>query len=123
MRVGRTRIVQNPRLSARPGPGARSLSSIAACSASTPAQVAAHYAPEGSLAINDGSRAVARAAVTDVARSFYAALPDMQVPMRELVTDGNHLEYQGPLDHSCPYAATQWRRPSLRDIATSLLVR
>ena len=58
-----------------------------------PAQVAAHYAPEGSLAINDGPRAVGRAAITDVAGSFYAALPDMQVLMRELVTDGNRLEY------------------------------
>ena len=58
-----------------------------------PAQVAAHYAPEGWLAINDGPRAVGRAAITDVARSSCAALPDMQVLLRELVTDGNHLEY------------------------------
>ena len=58
-----------------------------------PVQVAAHYAPEGSLAINDGPRAVGRAAITDVARSFYTALPDMQVFMREVVADGDRLEY------------------------------
>ena len=59
-----------------------------------PAQVAAHYAPEGSLAINGGPPAVGRAAITDVARSFYTALPDMQVFMRDVVADGDRLEYQ-----------------------------
>jgi hypothetical protein len=44
-----------------------------------PTRVAAHYAPEGSLTINDGPPAVGRAAITEVARGFYVVLPDMQV--------------------------------------------
>jgi nuclear transport factor 2 (NTF2) superfamily protein len=50
-----------------------------------PARVAAHYAPDGSLAINGGEPAVGREAVSEVARSFMAAFPDMQVLMDELV--------------------------------------
>jgi hypothetical protein len=50
-----------------------------------PAAVAAHYAPEGSLSINGGVPAVGRDALTAVAASFYEALPDMQVFLRELV--------------------------------------
>ena len=53
-----------------------------------PAAVAAHYAPEGSLAINGGAPAVGREAITAVAASFYEALPDMQVFFRDLVVDG-----------------------------------
>jgi hypothetical protein len=54
-----------------------------------PASVAAHYAPEGSLAINGGPRAVGRAAITEAARSFMTALPDMEVVMDDLlVRDG-----------------------------------
>lgn len=44
-----------------------------------PAQVAEHFAPEGSLTINDGPPAVGRAAIAAAARGFYTALPDMQV--------------------------------------------
>lgn len=53
-----------------------------------PAQVAEHYAPGGSLAINGGEPAVGRAALTEVARSFMTAFPDMQVLMDELVSHG-----------------------------------
>ena len=58
-----------------------------------PASVAAHYAPEGSLAINGGAPAVGRDAITEVARSFYAALPDMQVYFDDLVVDEDRIEY------------------------------
>jgi len=58
-----------------------------------PTRVAAHYAPEGSLTINDGPPAVGRAAITEVARGFYVALPDMQVFMDELVVEGDRTEY------------------------------
>jgi len=59
-----------------------------------PAAVAAHYAPEGSLAINGGAPAVGRDALTAVAASFYEALPDMQVFFRDLVVDGDRIEYR-----------------------------
>jgi hypothetical protein len=42
-----------------------------------PAQVAAHYAPDGSLTINGGTPSVGRAAITEAARSFMTAFPDM----------------------------------------------
>ncbi len=58
-----------------------------------PAAVAAHYAREGSLAINGGSPAVGRDAIAAVAASFYEALPDMQVYFDELVVDGDRIEY------------------------------
>ena len=58
-----------------------------------PAQVAAHYALEGSLAINDGAPAVGREAITEAARGFYVALPDMQVFMVDFVVDGARIEY------------------------------
>ncbi len=44
-----------------------------------PERVAAHYAPSGSLRINGGEPAVGRDAITDAARSFMEAFPDMQV--------------------------------------------
>ena len=53
-----------------------------------PVRVAAHYAPDGSLAINGGTPAVGRAAIAQTARGFYAALPDMQVYLDELIVDG-----------------------------------
>ena len=58
-----------------------------------PSRVAMHFAPEGSLAINGGAPAVGRSAITEVARSFYTALPDMQVYLRDVVADGDHIEY------------------------------
>jgi nuclear transport factor 2 (NTF2) superfamily protein len=58
-----------------------------------PAAVAAHYSPKGSLAINGGAPAAGRDAITAVAASFYEALPDMQVYFRDLVVDGDRIEY------------------------------
>jgi len=54
-----------------------------------PARVAAHYAREGSLAINGAAPAVGRAELADAARSFMVAFPDMRVEMDDLrVRDG-----------------------------------
>jgi nuclear transport factor 2 (NTF2) superfamily protein len=58
-----------------------------------PAAVAAHYARDGSLTINGGTPAVGREELTAVAASFYEALPDMQVFFRDLVVDGDRIEY------------------------------
>jgi uncharacterized protein (TIGR02246 family) len=58
-----------------------------------PRRVASHYAPDGRLTINDGAPSVGRAAITETALSFYVALPDMQVYMRDLVVEGGRVEY------------------------------
>jgi len=58
-----------------------------------PASVAAHYAPEGSLAINGGTPAVGRDAITAVAASFYEALPDMQVYFDDLIVEDDRIEF------------------------------
>lgn len=58
-----------------------------------PEEVAAHFTPDGSLAINGGPPAVGREALTAVAAGYYEALPDMQVFFRDLVVDGDRIEY------------------------------
>jgi predicted ester cyclase len=58
-----------------------------------PARVAEHFAPGGSLTINAAPPAVGRTAITEVARGFYVALPDMQVLFEDLVADGDRIEY------------------------------
>jgi len=62
-----------------------------------PERVAAHYAPGGSLTINDGTPSVGRAAITDAARSFMVAFPDMQVLMDDLSLEGESAEYRWTL--------------------------
>lgn len=58
-----------------------------------PEAVAAHYAPEGSLAVNGGPPAVGREALAAVAAAYYKDLPDMQVSFRDLVVDGDRIEF------------------------------
>jgi uncharacterized protein (TIGR02246 family) len=62
-----------------------------------PTKVADHYAPEGSLAINGGPPAVGRAAITEVARSFMTAFPDLQVLMDDVVLRDGGAEYHWTL--------------------------
>jgi nuclear transport factor 2 (NTF2) superfamily protein len=62
-----------------------------------PERVAENYAPDGSLTINDGAPSVGRAAITDAARSFMVAFPDMQVLMDGLVVRGESAEYRWTL--------------------------
>jgi uncharacterized protein (TIGR02246 family) len=62
-----------------------------------PARVAENYAPDGSLTINDGPPSVGRAAITEAARSFMVAFPDMQVLMDDLVVLGENAEYRWTL--------------------------
>ena len=62
-----------------------------------PERVAAHYARDGSLTINDGSPSVGRDEITEAARSFMDAFPDMQVLMDELRLDGERVEYHWTL--------------------------
>jgi len=54
-----------------------------------PARVAAHYVPGGTIAINGGKPTE----VTEVASSFIAAFPDIQVFMDDVVFDDDAVEY------------------------------
>jgi nuclear transport factor 2 (NTF2) superfamily protein len=54
-----------------------------------PARVAEHYAPGGTIAINGGEPTE----ITEVARSFIAAFPDIQVFMDDLVFTDEAVEY------------------------------
>jgi predicted ester cyclase len=62
-----------------------------------PARVADHYAPDGSLTINGGVPSVGRAAITEAARSFMTAFPDLQVLMDDLVVEDSGTEYHWTL--------------------------
>jgi nuclear transport factor 2 (NTF2) superfamily protein len=54
-----------------------------------PAKVADHYAPGGTIAINGGEPT----AITEVARSFITAFPDIQVFMDDVVFRDETVEY------------------------------
>jgi predicted ester cyclase len=62
-----------------------------------PASVADHYAPDGSLTINDGPASVGRAAITEAAGAFMTAFPDMHVLMDNLLLEGRDIEYHWTL--------------------------
>jgi len=62
-----------------------------------PGSVAAHYTPDGSLTINDSPPSVGQAAITEAARGFMTAFPDMQVLMDDLVTENGGIEYHWTL--------------------------
>jgi predicted ester cyclase len=62
-----------------------------------PARVAENYALDGSLTINDGPPSVGRAAITEAARSFMVAFPDIQVLMDDLVVEGENAEFRWTL--------------------------
>lgn len=54
-----------------------------------PARVTAHYAPGGTIALNGGEPA----GIAEVAASFIAAFPDIEVFMDELVAKDDVVEY------------------------------
>ena len=57
-----------------------------------PASVAAFFAEDGSLQVNDGEPAVGRDAITEVARGFMTAFPDMVVEMEGYKGLGNPIK-------------------------------
>jgi uncharacterized protein (TIGR02246 family) len=61
------------------------------------ARVAAFFATDGSLTINDGVPAVGRSAITEAAQSFMTAFPDLHVAMDEVVVEGEHAVYHWTL--------------------------
>ena len=59
--------------------------------------VAEYYSPTGSLTVNGGTPAVGRKAITEVARSFMTAFPDMRVIMDDIAVQGERAEYRWTL--------------------------
>ncbi len=53
-----------------------------------PARLSVFYSPDGSLTINSGAPAVGRTAITEVARLFMTAFPDMRVIMDDSTVRG-----------------------------------
>ena len=63
----------------------------------TPANVAAHFAEDGSLKVNDRAPAFGRIAIAKVAESFMTAFPDMMLTMDSLPTTQKGVEYHWTL--------------------------
>jgi uncharacterized protein (TIGR02246 family) len=61
------------------------------------ASVAAFFAEDGSLKINDGAPSVGRTAITAAARDFMTALPDMVVTMNSVSLQGDRAVYRWTL--------------------------
>ena len=61
------------------------------------ARVAAFFADDGTLTINDNEPAVGRRAISEATQSFMSAFPDLQVTMDELKVDGDLVEYHWTL--------------------------
>ena len=69
----------------------------AAWSSQKPEAVAAFYAEDGRLMVNDGEPAVGRAAIADVARGFMDAFPDMVVTFDRLERKGERVLFHWTL--------------------------
>ena len=65
----------------------------AAWSSQDPERLASYYAKNGVLQINDGDPSVGREAVTETARSFMTAFPDMVVRLVELRSVDDQLQF------------------------------
>lgn len=66
----------------------------AAWCSQNPESVAAFFALDGSLTINKGTPAVGRDAITEVARSFMTAFPDLQVILDDVLAEKDYAEYR-----------------------------
>jgi len=62
-----------------------------------PASVAAFYASDGSLSINGGTPSVGTAGITEAARGFMEAFPDMRVLMDAIRLGDEVVEYHWTL--------------------------
>lgn len=62
-----------------------------------PASVAAFFAEDGSLTVNDAEPAVGRAAITGIARSFMTEFPDMVVSFDRLENAGDGWQFHWTL--------------------------
>jgi predicted ester cyclase len=62
-----------------------------------PESVAAFFAENGSLRVNDGPSAVGRAAITEVAAGFMSTFPDMVVTMDEISREPDGIVFRWTL--------------------------
>jgi predicted ester cyclase len=62
-----------------------------------PESVASFFTKGGSLSVNGGAPAVGRAAITEVARGFMTAFPDMIVTMNDLIRKSYGVEFHWTL--------------------------
>jgi uncharacterized protein (TIGR02246 family) len=62
-----------------------------------PASVALFFSPGGSFTVNDGTPAIGRSEITELARSFMTTFPDMQVVMDEVLVQVDSAEYHWTL--------------------------
>ena len=69
----------------------------AAWCSQNPAGVAHHYAPDGRLSVNEGTPAIGRKAITEVAQGFMVAFPDLQVVLDNVVPHGDRVHYHWTL--------------------------
>jgi uncharacterized protein (TIGR02246 family) len=60
-------------------------------------RVADYYASNGSLSVNDDAPAAGRSTITEAARGFMTAFPDMKVVMDGLLVYGDRAVYQWTL--------------------------
>ncbi|HEV8150265.1 MAG TPA: nuclear transport factor 2 family protein [Gemmatimonadales bacterium] len=65
----------------------------AAWSSQNPNSLAAFYAEDGSLTVNDGTPSVGRAAVRATAQGFMSGFPDMHVRMDSVVRTGSTVRF------------------------------
>ena len=61
------------------------------------ADVASFFSPQGSLTINNGTPSIGRAAITEAARSFMTAFPDLRITMERIIVRGDRTEYHWTL--------------------------
>lgn len=66
----------------------------AAWSSQNPASVASFYNEQGSLVVNGGASSVGRSAITETARGFMTAFPDMVVKMDQVTRNGSHVIFR-----------------------------
>ena len=69
----------------------------AAWSSQNPDSLASFYNENASLTVNGGAPAVGRTAITEKARGFMTAFPDMVVTMDGVGIDGGHAVYRWTL--------------------------
>jgi len=70
----------------------------AAWCSQNPEAVAAFFSPNGSLKINDAAPSVGRAAISDTARGFMSAFPDLRISMNDVIPRGPRIEYHWTLE-------------------------
>ena len=66
----------------------------AAWSSQNPVSLASFYTENGSLTVNGGAPSVGRTAITETARGFMTAFPDMVVKMDQASQDGSHATFR-----------------------------